>query len=91
MYEYFKKKGLHFIHVNARSLYYKMSEIRYIAKKTNAAVIAITETWLDDSHTDDSVSIEGYIIQIILINLANLGFYLSDSVIIILHIEPGKT
>ena len=51
MYENFKKKGLHFIHVNARSLYYKMSEIRYISKKTNAAVIAITETWLDDSHT----------------------------------------
>ena len=59
----FKKKGLHFIHANVRSLFHKMSEMRYISKITNAAVIAITETWLDDSHTDDSVSIEGYSIQ----------------------------
>ena len=23
-------------------------------------MLSITETWLDDSHTDDSISIEGY-------------------------------
>ena len=60
MYEHFKNKGLHFIHVNARSLYNKMSEIRHISGKTNAAVIAITETWFNDSHTDTEVGIIGY-------------------------------
>ena len=59
-FECFKKKGLHFIHLNARSMYNKMSEIKLITKESNPAVLSITETWLDDSHTDDSISIEGY-------------------------------
>ena len=63
MYIKFKRKGLHFIHANVRSLFHKMSEIRHISRVTNAAVIAITETWLDDSYTDDSVSIDGYSIR----------------------------
>ena len=58
--ECFKKKGLHFIHANARSVYHKVPELKIIAKKTRAAVIAITETWLDESYPDDSVKIEGY-------------------------------
>ena len=56
-FECFKKKGLHFVHANARSIFHKMSELKLIAKHTNAAVIAITETWLDGSYTDASVSI----------------------------------
>ena len=40
-----------------------MSELRYLSRKTHAAVIAITESWLDDSYTDDAVSIDGYSIQ----------------------------
>ena len=59
-FECFRKKGLHFVHANARSIFHKMSELKLIAKQTNAAVIAITETWLDGSYTDASVSIEGY-------------------------------
>ena len=37
-----------------------MSEIKLITKESNPAVLSITETWLDDCHTDDSISIEGY-------------------------------
>ena len=60
--ELFKKKGLHFIHLNARSVSNKMFEIRLIPKKcNNPAVIVITESWCDDSHTNESISIEGYI------------------------------
>ena len=59
-YECFKKKGLHFIHLNVRSLFNKVSELKIIAKHSNAAVICITESWLNDSHTDASVSIDGY-------------------------------
>ena len=60
LYNCFRKKGLHCIHSNARSLFNKLSEFRLISQKTKAAVIAISETWLDDSHTDCSVSIDGY-------------------------------
>ena len=56
----FKRKGLHFIHINARSLYPKLSELDIIAKKSRAAVIGVTESWLNESHTDESVKIEGY-------------------------------
>ena len=56
----FQKKGLHFIHMNARSILYKISELRYIAIRTRAAVITLSETWLDDSVTDSEISINDY-------------------------------
>ena len=37
-----------------------MPELELIAKQSQAAVIAITESWLDGSYTDASVGIEGY-------------------------------
>ncbi|CAL4133812.1 unnamed protein product, partial [Meganyctiphanes norvegica] len=60
IFDIFKNKGLHFIHINARSMFNKLSEIQYIAKKTKPAIISITETWLDESHTNNSILIEGY-------------------------------
>ena len=47
-------KRLHFIHADARSLYHKMSKVRYLTETTNVDVIDITETQLDDSYTDDA-------------------------------------
>ena len=41
-------------------MFNKMSEIKIIVEKTNAAILSITESWLDDSHTNESISIEGY-------------------------------
>lgn len=41
----FKRKGMHFIHLNARSLVPKISDLRLIAKEYKATVTAITETW----------------------------------------------
>ena len=35
----FQKRGLHFIHMNARSILNKISELRYIAIRTRAAVL----------------------------------------------------
>jgi len=46
-YSKFKNKGLHFIHCNAR--------VKIIALKTKAAVISITETWLDESVTNAEI------------------------------------
>ena len=57
-----KMKGLHFIHLNVRSLLPKLSELKVIANSTRAAVIGITESWLDSSVQDSEVEIPGYVI-----------------------------
>ena len=62
-YKVFNKRGLHFIHINTRSLIPKLDEIRIIAHKTRAACICLTETWLDDSVPDAEVHIDKYLIQ----------------------------
>ena len=59
----FKTKGLHLIHANARSLRHKIPELNIIIQRTNASVVAVTETWLDDSITNAEIAIEGYSIQ----------------------------
>ena len=59
----FKSKGLHFIHLNARSLLPKISELRLLAAKTKAAVIAISESWLDQTVGDGEIYIDGYCLE----------------------------
>jgi hypothetical protein len=61
-YDCFKKKGLHFLHLNARSLLPKLEEIKILAMNTNAAVMGITETWLDSSVTDTEIGIPNYLV-----------------------------
>ncbi|KAK3085363.1 hypothetical protein FSP39_002164 [Pinctada imbricata] len=58
----FKRKGLHFLHLNARSLVNKISELQIIASESKAAIISVTESWLDDSVTNVEVNIDGYAI-----------------------------
>ena len=58
--EHFKRRGLHFIHLNISSLLPKIDELREIAKHSNASVIGITESKLDESVFDSEISIEGY-------------------------------
>ena len=45
----FKHRKLHFLHLNINSLLPKIDELRHIARLTNAAVIGISESKLDDS------------------------------------------
>ena len=45
----FKHRVLHFLHLNINSLLPKIDELRHIARLTNAAVIGIFESKLDDS------------------------------------------
>ena len=48
-------------HASERTIFdLKISELRSLAVKTNAAVICLSETWLDDSITDSEISIDGY-------------------------------
>ena len=56
----FDKKGLHFLHINVNSLLPKIEEVRFIAKKSKATVIGITETKLDGTTFDTELYIEGY-------------------------------
>ncbi|CAG2211418.1 unnamed protein product [Mytilus edulis] len=58
LFRLFKRKGLHFIQCNARSLLPKLSEIKIVAAKTKAAVISITESWLDNTVTNAEIHIE---------------------------------
>ena len=55
---FFKKRGLHFAHINISSLLPKIDELRYIAKLSAAAVICISE--LDDSVLSSEIQIENY-------------------------------
>ncbi|CAC5409885.1 unnamed protein product [Mytilus coruscus] len=57
-----ESKGMHFIHLNARSLLTKIPELQTIAFKTKAAVISVTETWFDETITNTEANIPGYTI-----------------------------
>ena len=60
LYKCFTDKGLNFIHLNVRSLLPKLSELKLIASKTKASIIAISESWLDKSILDNELHIPGY-------------------------------
>ena len=51
---------MHFLHINVNSLLPKIEEIRFIAKKSKATVIGISETKLDETIFDTESYIEGY-------------------------------
>ena len=59
-FEVFTGKALHFIHLNINILLPKIDELRYIDKNSNAAVIGISETKLDNTVYDSEVAIDGY-------------------------------
>ena len=53
----FNNKGLHFMHQNTNILLSKIDNFRYIASSSNAAVIGINETKLDNTVYDPEVSV----------------------------------
>ena len=56
----FTSRGLHFIHLNINSLLPKIDELRNIAKLSNAALIGISESKLDDSVLSSEKHIDNY-------------------------------
>ena len=56
----FKKRGMHFIHLNINSILPKTDEMRYTAKLTNATVIGLSETKLDNAVLSSELEIERY-------------------------------
>ena len=56
----FKKRGFHFVRINTNSLLPKTDELQYIAKLSEAVVIGISESKLDDSVLSSEIQIENY-------------------------------
>ena len=54
------RKGLNILHLNVRSLRRKKEQVSQLAHSTDASIIALSETWLDQSVTDNEISIDGY-------------------------------
>ena len=53
----FRKKGWHIIHINARSLRNTLTDMIILTKKTNTSKIAVSETWLDDTMTNNDINV----------------------------------
>ena len=60
LFEPFRKRGLHFLHINVNSLPSKIEELRNIVGRTKPAILGITESKLDSSIPDQKVNISGY-------------------------------
>ena len=56
----FKKRGMHFIHLNMNSLLPKIDEICYVDKLANATAVGLTETKLNNIVLSSELEIEGY-------------------------------
>ena len=56
----FRIKGLHLLHLNVNSFLPKISELRFIAKLCNAAVIGIAESKLDNYILVSEIQIGNY-------------------------------
>ena len=56
----FPKRGFSLFHLNTRSLFPKIDEIRLFAKNSPFNVPAFSETWLSESVSNSEISIQGY-------------------------------
>ena len=56
----FKSSGSHFIHLNINSLLLKIKKLRIIAKSTNAMIISISESKLDESVLEPEIQIDDH-------------------------------
>ena len=57
-----KRKNM-LVHLNARSLLQHIDELRLIFSKVFPPIIAITETWLDNSIEDSEIAIPNYSVE----------------------------
>ena len=55
-----RTKGLRIFHLNIHSLRYKLDELRLFCDKHKPHILALNETWLDQSFTDEELSLQGY-------------------------------
>ena len=58
-----RDSGLRICHLNIRSIYNKIDEIRFIVTASEIDVFCLSESWLDDSIQDSEINIPGYAIE----------------------------
>ena len=56
----FRKRGMHFTHININSILPKIDELRLIASEIKCVAISISETKLDETIQDEEINIQGY-------------------------------
>ena len=56
----FRKRGMHFTHININSILPKIDELRLIASETKCILISASETKLDETIPDEEIKIQGY-------------------------------
>ena len=56
----FPNKGSSIFHLNERSIFHKIDEIRVFAKQSPYHALAFSETWLQKSVSNSEIDIEGY-------------------------------
>jgi len=57
----FKKRGMHFTHININSILPKIDELRLIAFETKCVLISTSETKLDETIQDEEIKFKGTI------------------------------
>ena len=53
-------KGLTIFHLNIRSLFYKLDQVKLMLMQANIDLMYITETWLNDNISNHELAIQGY-------------------------------
>ena len=53
-------KGLKILNLNVQSLYPKLDEIRLLVLESEPDIHGLTETWLNDSHTNSEINFPNY-------------------------------
>jgi hypothetical protein len=55
-----KLKGLKIMHLNARSIFNKINQLRLICHESKPDLLCPTERWLNSRHEDFEIRIDGY-------------------------------
>lgn len=55
-----KENQINIAHINSCSLFPKIAKIRQLFKETCVNVICVSETWLNEAHTDSMIRIDGF-------------------------------
>ena len=59
-FQIFRKRGMHFTHININSILPKIDELRMMASETKCVLISLSETKLDETIQDEEIKIQGY-------------------------------
>ena len=59
-YDCFKNKSLHIFHLSIKTLHHENDVLKLITKRSDAAVISLSKTWLYDFISNGDILVPGY-------------------------------